>query len=276
MKRTIISLLLFIMVFCCGCHTEQNPDTTTPIMPTEQTDTGQQEETMAVTMPEEVVYEGIPVETPCGTLYIPDEWDIPISVAETQGDPLVITFKAEDVELYELTFSGKAHNAIGEARTEDGIIYVGMNIRALEDETDMLMAMQESVNVLLTQLALEPVSVGVDAEVPLQDIQLETAYGQLRFPAKWDTFLMTKQADEQIVEFYSCVSNHEPVLLFRVLLGIGSDGPSSVITADDGTRTELSIVVEELELDGTWSPEEMDIVYAMQEDMNYLLDALDD
>ena len=158
MKRIIISLLLFIMVFCCGCHTEQNPDTTTPIMPTEQTDTGQQEETMAVTMPEEVVYEGIPVETPCGTLYIPDEWDIPISVAETQGDPLVITFKAEDVELYELTFSGKAHNAIGEVRTEDGIIYVGMNIRALEDETDMLMAMQESVNVLLTQLALEPVN----------------------------------------------------------------------------------------------------------------------
>lgn len=270
MKRTII-LILLLAVLCCGCGREPAPVPTAATEPTQaQTiPTQPPTEPAAPTEPDPTA---IPVETPCGTLYLPDDWDIPITVTERKGDPLVLAFTAEETALYDLTFSAGASQAMGQKQTADGIIYVGLQIHELEEATDMLLAMQETVNSLLVQLALEPVAPG--AGETRTEIRLDTAYGQLLYPAKWQDLLKTEQPEDRLLEFRCCLPGKDPQLLFTVLFGIGTDGPSAAITAPDGTRTEVYILVAEPEFDSSWTREETDTYYAMQEDMNYLLDAL--
>lgn len=271
MKRMLVAVLALFMVLCCGCTPEPAP--TQPPAETLPTQS-QTEPTVPETVPEETVPGDIAVETPCGTLYLPDEWDLPISYTTAQGDPAVITFLAEDVALYDLLFSETTVQSLGQVQTAKGIVYVGMTIHPLEEETDMLLSMQESVNVLLAQLNPQSVTVVPTEPTPAGDITLDTNYGTLHFPAKWKDCLKMQQPADDMVEFYCCLPDREPVLVFTVLLGKGADGPSAVITAPDGTETALYILVAEPEFDADWTDAEMDTVYAMQEDMNYLLEAL--
>lgn len=264
MKRTILTILL-LSILCAGCS--KQPPVTRPAqtMPTVQT--SPPETTVpAATAPRS----SIPVETPCGTLYLPDDWDIPITTDTSLGDPMVISFLAEDVPLYDLTFSASPGGAIGQVQTADGPVYVGMTLHSLDGQSNMLLAMQESVNVLLAQLSPEPISA---ASEPETDLLVQTPYGALHFPAMWESELQTEAGDDSI-DFYCCQPGHEPLLLFTVKFGTMDGGPGGVLTASDGTRTALCIIPAELSFGDSRTPAEQDQAYAMQEDMNYLLEAL--
>ena len=187
---------------------------------------------------------------------------------------MVISFWAEDVKLYELTFSEGPGEAVGMVITEEGPIYVGMWISPLDGEADLLLAMQESVNDLLAQLALMPVP-EIPAETqPVEEIRVQTPYGVLRFPGKWRDCLMTEQ-DESLVDFYAVLPGREPVLLFTVAFGTSNGHLSGVLTAENGNQTDIAVVIHELELTGEWTDGEKDTIFAMQEDTNYLLAALE-
>lgn len=221
-------------------------------------------------VPETAPYYAIPVDTPCGILYLPDSWDTPIQTEAILGEPMVISFWAEDVKLYELTFSEVPGEAVGMAQTEDGPVYVGMRLAALE-EHDQLLAMQESVNELLMQLRLEELPVTPVTTEPGEDIRIETPYGSLYFPGKWEDCLLTEQ-DDSLVDFYAALPDREPVLLFTVVFDTANGHLSGVITAADGTERDFAIVSHRPELTGDWTDGEKDTIFAMQEDMNALLD----
>lgn len=259
MKRILPILLALILL--TGCSAEK-PEQTTPTVPTPP----------VTTVPPETTVPGeIPVETPCGTLYLPDGWDIPITARSMLGDPMVISFLAEDVPLYDLIFSTiSGPETVGIA---DGL-FIGMRLHPLAEETDLLLSMQESVNQLLSQLAPEPVSDLIGESGAGEELLVLTPYGTLHFPFQWEECLLTRQTAEDTVEFCCLLPEREPVSLFTVSFG-GEDGDiRASITAHDGTVTPVSVTVSEPEFDNSWTQGEMDLVHAMQEDMNYLLNAL--
>lgn len=270
MKKMILAVLFLAPALVAGCtHSEQTtepvetqlPSLTIPI------------ETVIETVPQTVPAHSIPVETPCGVIYLPDSWDVPIRTEAILGDPMIISFWAEDVKLYELTFSESAADAVGMVKNEDGNVYIGMRIVELENEDNMLLSMQETINDLLMQLKLEDVP-GIPEETQsLEDTIVDTPYGGLSFPGKWKEYLMTQQEDN-LVDFYALIPGHDPVLLFTVVFETANGHVSGVITAENGSQTDLAIVIHDLELSGDWSEGEKDVVHAMQEDMNYLLDML--
>ncbi len=272
MKRIRLTVLLLAALLLWGCapaaptepDENQSPAVTVP------------EATVPLTEPETIPAPAfsVPVETPCGTLYLPDNWDMPIQTQTTLGDPMVISFWAEDVKLYELTFSEAPGEAVGMVNTEDGPIYVGMRIPPLDGEANLLLAMQESVNDLLAQLPLMPVPETPAETQPVEEVLVETPYGVLRFPGKWRDCLMTEQ-DESLVDFYAVLPGREPVLLFTVAFGTSNGHLSGVLTAENGNQTDIAIVIHALELTGEWTDGEQDTIFAMQEDTNYLLAALE-
>lgn len=270
MIKMMIAALFLAAALLGGCthseHPTESVETQLPIVTVPP-------ETICETVPQTVPAYSIPVETPCGVLYLPDNWDMPIRTESILGDPMVISFWAEDVMLYELTFSENADGAVGMVRIEDGTIYVGMRLTELEIEDNMLLSMQETINELMTQLKLEDVPDVPEDTQPQADIPIDTPYGELRFPGKWKNYLMTQQ-EEGLIDFYAALPDHEPVLLFTVVFETANGHASGVITAQNGTQTDLAIVIHDLELPGDWSDGEIDIVYAMQEDMNYLLNKL--
>ena len=270
MIKMMIAALFLAAALLGGCthseHPTESVETQLPIVTVPP-------ETICETVPQTVPAYSIPVETPCGVLYLPDNWDMPIRTESILGDPMVISFWAEDVKLYELTFSENADGAVGMVRIEDGTIYVGMRLTELEIEDNMLLSMQETINELMAQLRLEDVPDVPEDTQPQADILVDTPYGELHFPEKWKDYLMTQQ-EEDLVDFYAALPDHEPVLLFTVVFETANGHASGVITAQNGTQTDLAIVIHDLELPGDWSDGEIDIVYAMQEDMNYLLNML--
>lgn len=271
MDRKMMLVPLLLAVLFCGCSGQQEP-----VRQPQQTIPVHQTMPPESTAPQEtspgIDYDGIPVETPCGTLYVPDAWDEPISTTMTLGDPMILTFWAGDTKLYDLTFSETAEGCIGAARTEEGEIYVGMTVHPLSAESDLLLSMQESVNILLEQLQLSEPEIAATAEPT--ELSIETEYGVLNYPAKWKHCLSTEQINEYMLEFRCCIPDRDPVLLFTVLLHSEDGDIISSITDENGVQTALSIWIAELELDENWTDAERDMIYAMQEDMNYLLDAL--
>ena len=187
---------------------------------------------------------------------------------------MVITFCAEDVKLYDLTFSESSDGGIGVNKTGDIPIYVGMKVHEIPQESNMLMSMQESCNYLLDQLMLVDMEQAVPAETaeaPVDDLIIQTEIGILNFPGKWEDYLITELVDGYALEFYCSLLEHDPVLVFTVLLRSEDGDIISHITDEDGVQHTISIWIAHPEFDHSWSAAEVDMVYAMQEDMNYLL-----
>lgn len=221
------------------------------------------------------VYTGTPVETPCGIIFLPDDWDAPITAETVSEDPTVIDFLVEGEKLYSLVFSEDPDGAFGQVSVDGRVIYMGMEICELDGTDDLLLSMQESINVLLEQLSPEPISSKpVETEPVVSDILIETAYGDLLFPGKWEDNLQVEQPDEKTVEFYGNLTDYEPVLLFTVSFE-SEDGHivAELVGADDSV-TKLSIDIAEIVFDDSWKEADRNLIYAMQEDMNYLLESL--
>lgn len=265
MRRLL--LLLLTAALLCGCAAAPAPETTAPAAEP------------SVTLPPETtapaVFQGTPLDTPCGTLLLPDNWDTPITAEATLGDPMVIRFFAEDVPLYDLTFSTvPGVDAVGTVTVDDETLYLGLRLHPLQEETDLLLDMQESVNALLNQLPLRSL-----ADTPVhdgagEDLQLLTPWGTLHFPRMWEDCLLTEQPAFDTIIFSCSLPDHDPVPLFTLTFDSNLGPVTAVITDADDTATPVSLTVAEPEFDESWSPDEQDLFYAMQEDVNYLLGSL--
>ena len=133
-------------------------------------------------------------------------------------------------------------------------------------------------NILLEQMHLSEVDQVVVEEpdaVSPDELQIETEIGTLVFPGKWEDYLSTELIDDYALEFHCCIPEHDPVLVFTVLLRSEDGDIISSITDADGVQHTLSVWIANPVFDESWSQAEVDTVYAMQEDMNYLLTALE-
>lgn len=108
------------------------------------------------------------------------------------------------------------------------------------------------------------------------DVVIETEFGSLHYPEQWSEFIKTrqdKQEDRIKVEFLAQLSDKE-YPLFNAVIGDGDGVKVGEVTDAAGQQRPVYIEMTELEKDPDLAENEQNRLYAMQEDLNYLIDHL--
>ncbi|MDI9242490.1 hypothetical protein [Fusibacillus kribbianus] len=111
----------------------------------------------------------------------------------------------------------------------------------------------------------------------LEESKIETAYGTLYYPKQWEEYVTTEQqenGDTIVVSFIATLHNTS-YRLFEVTIGGTEGAAAGELTDNGGTKRTVYMQVYELEGDSELTATEQNRLYAMQEDLNYLIDHLE-
>ena len=117
----------------------------------------------------------------------------------------------------------------------------------------------------------------VDAAVVIpEDLVVHTEYGDLHYPDRWQEYvtIWQEQNGSTVTVTFETKSGEESYALFRIL--IGGDGSDVVgsLTDSVGTQRNVYLYVDTLPEDSGLEEAEQTRFYAMQEDLNYLIEHL--
>lgn len=122
-----------------------------------------------------------------------------------------------------------------------------------------------------------PTEATEETEPPIVDLIIDTAFCQLTYPgerARWVDYEIVDEAVGYTVKFYSTVKDSR-THLFDICFGGMMEGTGfGMIEDQDGVCWDVVVAIYALEMDDSWTQEEKDLVYSMQEDMNIILDTL--
>lgn len=227
----------------------------------------------------ELAYAGGVLQTPYGDFRFPVEDEDCLMIRVSEGKPYIVSFSAclpgrEELALLDLYFGSGADHSLGLLTTPEGdSVELGMTMHPVsfgeswtQEEMDQVHAMQEAANDMLAAIELAPVPADTQ---PAENMTIETPYCELLFPGKWEKYLQVKEEEDPYrVSFYARVGSHEQQFLFTVCFGAEEEAIGTV----DGVS--VGVILEDLTPDSSWTEEERNILFAMQEDMNLLLEAL--
>ncbi len=109
-----------------------------------------------------------------------------------------------------------------------------------------------------------------------EDVVVHTNYGDLHYPDYWQEYVTIRQEQKgnTIAVTFETISGEENYELFKILIGDDTGEIVGSLTDDSGTQRNVYLYVEELPVDSGLEESELTRLYAMQEDLNYLLDNL--
>ena len=116
----------------------------------------------------------------------------------------------------------------------------------------------------------------VSANTIPEDVVVHTDYGDLHYPDRWQEYVTIRQEQNgnTIAVTFETKSGEETYELFKVLIGDDSCEVVGSLTVDSGTQRNVYLHGEELPADSGLEETEQTRFYAMQEDLNYLIDHL--
>lgn len=237
------------------------------------------------------------IQTPYGPLDYPEYLADHLIVAIRSEAPYTLEFYAamegkQEVLLFDISFGEGSGGNMGMVKTQLGEVPLNVTIYTLdydetwtEGEKITAQAMQDVVNDIMDALTAEaknpqpesPVIATQPASVDTVDyIQIETPCCTLYYPARWSSTLWYEHDDSQEdvykVHFYGKVNDRE-AMLFSIYLG-GDEGEQlGAVMGADGVPVPVNLLMAELDLEG-WDEESAEVIYAMQEASNQLIDAL--
>ncbi len=108
------------------------------------------------------------------------------------------------------------------------------------------------------------------------DIVIETEFGVLHYPEQWQEFVNVQQErqGEGITVLFTAQINGTEYPLFDAVIGNGEGVQVGDLTDADGRQRPVFIRMTGLEEDPDLAENEQNRLYAMQEDLNYLIDHL--
>lgn len=108
-----------------------------------------------------------------------------------------------------------------------------------------------------------------------EPIVIETKYGELLYPEQWEEFVRfdQREKDDIVSVTFRAEVNEKSYILFEVQIGGSGDAVGKIV---DKAGAERDVCIHMEEIDGISELEaaEQDRLYAMQEDINYLIDNL--
>lgn len=138
-----------------------------------------------------------------------------------------------------------------------------------------------SAMILTTLLAgcavSEPSPSASEQQDEIEEIEIDTAYGTLYYPKQWEAFVKTEQKEDNdtiVVSFIATIQDTS-YPLFEVTIGGTEGSAAGELTDAEGIRRTVYMRVFELEEDSSLTEGEQNRLYAMQEDLNYLIDHLE-
>ena len=125
--------------------------------------------------------------------------------------------------------------------------------------------------------ATENAGEGVFTEpVNPDEVQISTEFGNLYFREQWIEFMHTEQMknDTSIVVTFEADINGVLYPLFSITIG-GTEGAAvGQLTDEAGTKRNVYVHVEEIAESGSLTEGELNRMYAMQEEINYIIERL--
>lgn len=151
----------------------------------------------------------------------------------------------------------------------------------LEEDRNEVALMQNLLNDFCEQLAVsreENPEENTTGTAAAGDVTIWTAYGNLQYPGAYRQKLVTEITGENgnTVCFYAARNTGERIKLFDLIFGGTGDTYVGQHTAKDGTVCEVYITSDEITPADSWSDEELETIYGMQEAANYVLDKMEE
>lgn len=109
------------------------------------------------------------------------------------------------------------------------------------------------------------------------DICIETPYVTLHFPIEWKDNIdvnIEENGASCKVTFCAKVEGKENIDIFSIHFNEDGTLPIGKLEQKDGSEVYVNLSAASLEFDDMWSTEEKDMVCAMQEDSNYLIETI--
>lgn len=105
---------------------------------------------------------------------------------------------------------------------------------------------------------------------------IETEFVRLYFPKKWEENLETEIIEKEayVVEFYGKVDGKNRQKIFDIVFNGDAENMLGTVEVN-GESIYVGFNFAEPEISKDWTTEEADIIYAMQEDVNYLIGMLE-
>ena len=234
----------------------------------------------------DVLNEGTEIPTPCGTVFYPKEWEDYLVVENVKGNGgESVCFYAEidgkeKTPLFNLNFGIIKGNRIGSAKADGKTVEVYFEIfepefsgNWTEEEKNIVYSMQEGMNNIFAQLDID--SGKNEAVVPSEEkSEIETAFGTIHFPGEWEGYLHTEIEDgeEYTIKFFSEIPGKGNIALFDICFGEKNENSFGEAISNDGEKAWVSVIIHDFTPDDSWSSDESNIVYGMQEAFNDIID----
>lgn len=208
------------------------------------------------------------IETPYAVLHYPQQWQEQVQTTEEKGEPYSLKFAAGEAHLFDLSFGGTEGALLGTLKTDAGNIILRLTSYEIDEGAENyhdLCAMQEDINVILQGLA-EDYDFAIGEELIEEDnstFEIKTSLTTLYYPQKWQDSVNVDTSDIGV-----SFTSKDGDKLFDLEFG-DSEGYLLGKYKD----TELHIISYEIEK-GDRTDEEMNRLYAMQEDVNVILQHL--
>lgn len=238
------------------------------------------------------------IQTPFCVLNYPEGLADHLLVVNTSQNPYTVEFYAvmeekQEMRLFDISFGEGAGGNMGMVMTHEGEVLLNVNVYTLsfdkswtEGEILTAYAMQDVVNELINQMAPRMDGVSDDSVVSQQpseggsvhNIEIDTPFCTLYYPARWKNYLRVDQEEAQargvyMVRFYGKIDGCEDVLLFSLYFG-GDEGEQlGAVMSEANTPVPVNLLMDGLILE-SMSNEDAEILYSMQEACNQLIERL--
>ena len=228
------------------------------------------------------------VETPYGKLVYPGALQSVLYVECTEAERYTVSFwwqkePQKRIQLFEIGFGGSEQSAYGFMKDSGTPVHVmvfdvNQQPEMNQQDLDMALSLQENVNYILENLALQRNTAGnnIEETAPVRvsdEIVLETPYGILRYPGNQENInIDVVQKDDYMIQFRYIRENGETYGLFDIIFdGTGDFLIGHSVTAD-GRRVEVHMNSHVVDLDDSWNEEEKAEYYSMAEGANYVFE----
>ena len=287
----VFVLLPLLTLALCGCGFQNSNETELP--PDGEPSVAVTEGTL---MPTVDTGEDLLIDTPYAVISYPKKYEEHLYVTHDQGEVYRVSFFADfgagkTVRLFTLLLNCDIAQAVGEFETMDGEkILVGIESWNLtfdeswsENEISTVRAMQEALNHVLSALRIEEVSqqptqmpsIEVSETEATEPLTIDTPYGQLLYPVSHADHLEIITEDGEVYSLqFCCTLDGRRLPLFTLYFGGTQGSPAGTLSDAEGNETQIYLVIEDLIFGEDWSEEEKILAYAMQEDVNFLLENL--
>ncbi len=238
------------------------------------------------------------IQTPYGTLCYPAGLADHLLVTNTSQQPYTLEFYAvmeekQELRLFDISLGEGSGGNMGMVTTPEGEVPLNITIYTLtmdetwaEGEIVTAYAMQDVVNELIGQMAPRTEekqdAETVVSEQPedggtMNNLEIETPYGALYYPARWANTVSYVRDDDQEgvykVHFYSRMEGRDNKLLFSIHFG-GDEGEQlGAVMSGEGMPVTVNLLMPQLQLEG-WDEAEIARIYGMQEAANQLIERL--